>query len=71
MKVTDPVCGMSIESAKAAAAETYQGEQFYFCSAGCRDTFKANPAHYAAKARSASGAAAGHGGHGHGGARHT
>lgn len=63
MKVTDPVCGMSIESGKAAATEQYQGQTFYFCSSRCRDTFKANPAQYAAKG---SGAQAGHGGHGGG-----
>jgi len=66
MKVTDPVCGMSIESGKAAATESYQGQSFYFCSTHCRDTFKAKPAQYAGKGSGASGAGGEHGGHGHG-----
>ena len=66
MKVTDPVCGMSIESGKAAATEQYQGQTFYFCSSRCRDTFKANPAQYASKASRASGAGATQAGHGGG-----
>jgi len=66
MKVTDPVCGMTIESDKAAATERYQGQVYYFCSTGCCDTFKQNPAQYAERP-----AGAGHGGHGRGaGHRH-
>jgi YHS domain-containing protein len=33
--VTDPVCGMEIDSAAAAASEEYQGKTYYFCSEGC------------------------------------
>lgn len=62
MKVTDPVCGMSIESEKAHASETYQGRSYYFCSAPCQSAFKADAAKFAAKA---GGAGAGHGGHHH------
>lgn len=58
MKVTDPVCGMSIESGQARATESYQGQTYYFCSAQCRDTFKTDPARYAGK--SAAGARQGH-----------
>jgi len=64
--MTDPVRGMSLESGKVAATETYQGQSFYFCSTRCRDTFKANPAQYSGKASGAGGAETGHGGHGHG-----
>ena len=60
MKVTDPVCGMSIESEKAHASEKHQGNTYYFCSPQCQRSFKADPAKYAAKA-----APAGHAGHGH------
>lgn len=60
MKVTDPVCGMSIESDKAAARETYQGSSYYFCSPNCQRTFKADPAKFAAKAAPEQ---AGHGAH--------
>lgn len=61
MKVTDPVCGMSIDSEKAHASESYQGRTFYFCSAHCQSSFKADPAKFAAQA----GESAGHGAHGH------
>ena len=50
MKVTDPVCGMSIDSEKAHASETYQGHTYYFCSAHCHRSFKADPVKFAAKA---------------------
>ena len=63
MKVTDPVCGMSIESEKAHASESYQGRSYYFCSAQCQSAFKANPAKFAAKASEAD---ASHGAHHHG-----
>ena len=71
MKVTDPVCGMSVESGQAAATENHDGQTLYFCSTHCRDTFKTNPARYAGKGWGKSGAEAGHGDHGHGtGHRH-
>ena len=47
MQVTDPVCGMSIESEKAAAKEVRQGQTYYFCSASCHDKYKAAPDRYA------------------------
>ncbi|HUZ80301.1 MAG TPA: YHS domain-containing protein [Thermoplasmata archaeon] len=39
-KVKDPVCGMSIESAKAAAQGSYGGKVVYFCSDSCRQTYE-------------------------------
>ncbi len=36
--VNDPVCGMEIEVASAAAQEAYQGTTWYFCSASCVST---------------------------------
>ncbi|HXQ95165.1 MAG TPA: YHS domain-containing protein [Thermoplasmata archaeon] len=36
MKVKDPVCGMTIDSEKAAAKGTYDGETVYFCATGCQ-----------------------------------
>ena len=64
MKVTDPVCEMSVESEKAAATEAYRGQTYYFCSPGCRNSFKTDPAKFAAKAAQP-GAEAGHAGHHH------
>jgi Cu+-exporting ATPase len=45
--VKDPVCGMHIDPATAAASEEYDGKTYYFCSQACRDQFKADPPRYA------------------------
>ncbi len=45
--VTDPVCGMSVDPATAAQHVEYAGQTYYFCSAGCREAFEAQPARYA------------------------
>jgi Cu+-exporting ATPase len=37
---------MTIDSASATEKATYQGQTFYFCSAGCRQQFEANPAKF-------------------------
>ena len=42
----DPVCGMEVEAASAAATREYNGETFYFCSPGCAKNFDADPARY-------------------------
>lgn len=47
MQVTDPVCGMQIDSAKAAATEHFKDRTYYFCSASCRDKFRTAPDRYA------------------------
>lgn len=46
-KVTDPVCGMSVEPATAAARVEHEGATYYFCSSGCAATFRADPGKYA------------------------
>ena len=46
MKVTDPVCGMQLDTAKAAAQVQYQGQTYYFCTEACRKQFEADPAKY-------------------------
>ncbi len=48
--VKDPICGMTIDSAKAAGSSVFQGKTFYFCSAGCKTTFEKNPAKHAKNA---------------------
>jgi Cu+-exporting ATPase len=40
---TDPVCGMSVDPAKALSAE-HNGTKFYFCCQGCATKFQADPA---------------------------
>lgn len=44
--VIDPVCGMEIEEAEAAASRTYKGKTYYFCSQACREKFDQNPEEY-------------------------
>jgi YHS domain-containing protein len=41
--VRDVVCGMMIEPATAAATSEYKGATYYFCAAGCKQEFDANP----------------------------
>lgn len=42
----DPVCGMNV-SADSAHKSVYQDETVFFCSAGCKAKFDADPARYA------------------------
>jgi YHS domain-containing protein len=44
----DPVCGMAVDEKKAAATASYQGKTYYFCSAGCKETFAKAPERYGA-----------------------
>src|SRR5215472_11492208 len=37
----DPLCGMEVDPAHAAAALDADGTRYYFCSTGCRDEFAA------------------------------
>jgi Cu+-exporting ATPase len=42
--VTDPVCGMAFDPAKAGGGSVmHEGHTFTFCSTSCRDRFLANP----------------------------
>lgn len=52
-RVIDPVCGMTVEVARAEGAGLtveYQGRTYAFCRAGCRRAFEEAPDVYAAKA---------------------
>lgn len=42
----DPVCGMKVTD-QSPNLFNYKGKQFYFCSAGCKAKFVADPAKYA------------------------
>ena len=46
----DPVCGMRVNPASAAASEDYAGRTYYFCSRTCHERFEAKPELYAARA---------------------
>jgi Cu+-exporting ATPase len=38
--VRDPVCGMSVETGRAAAHGVYGGNPVYFCSVGCKKKYE-------------------------------
>ena len=42
----DPVCGMDVDSHAAKHTAEHDGHPYYFCSAGCRTKFVANPTAY-------------------------
>lgn len=43
---TDPVCGMAVDPATAAASGTYNGHTYYFCCPHCLQRFQADPERY-------------------------
>nr|WP_294003588.1 heavy metal translocating P-type ATPase [Sphingomonas sp.] len=42
----DPVCGMTVDPAATPHHAHHGGEEYHFCSAGCRTKFVANPDRY-------------------------
>jgi Cu+-exporting ATPase len=54
-KVRDPVCGMMVDPARAAAKFDYEGTTYYFCNPGCLKKFQAQPDVYLSTAPVASG----------------
>ena len=42
----DPVCGMTVDPDKADYSSVHDGETFYFCSGGCKESFDKDPAKY-------------------------
>lgn len=40
MKVKDPICGMTVDTERAAAKGSYDGQMVYFCSVSCQKTFE-------------------------------
>jgi YHS domain-containing protein len=47
--IYDPVCGMDVETKTAAGRVDYQGQTYYFCSAGCKKAFEKDPERYIKK----------------------
>ena len=43
MKVTDPVCSMTIEDNEAVATSSFKGTTYYFCSMPCKEKFDKDP----------------------------
>jgi len=43
MSEIDPVCGMTVDPAKAAGSYDYKGTTYYFCAVSCLERFRADP----------------------------
>ena len=41
--VIDPVCGMAVFPGPKGIITTIDGETYYFCAEGCRQSFEQNP----------------------------
>jgi Cu+-exporting ATPase len=48
-QVKDPVCGMTVDPARAAGKYDYQGTTYYFCAKACEQRFAADPERYLSK----------------------
>jgi len=42
----DPVCGMTVDPSRAKATHVHAGKKYYFCCAGCKEKFSADPPKY-------------------------
>ncbi|MBU2533916.1 MAG: HAD-IC family P-type ATPase, partial [Alphaproteobacteria bacterium] len=42
----DPVCGMIVDKAQTSLTHRHEGHDYFFCSAGCRTKFAADPEAY-------------------------
>ena len=49
----DPVCGMTVDPARAAGHVDHEGTAYYFCSKGCVAKFTATPDAYLSGKREA------------------
>jgi xanthine dehydrogenase accessory factor len=45
-EAVDPVCGMTVAADESSYPLEHEGATYYFCSAGCRREFEADPAAY-------------------------
>lgn len=61
-QVTDPVCGMTVDTTTAKNQSEYQGQSYYFCSPGCKKAFDKEPDKYLGQGqdKSGGGSQAGH-----------
>jgi YHS domain-containing protein len=44
--VTDPVCGMDVVPSTTDVTAEIDGDTYYFCAEGCRNSFVKNPQKY-------------------------
>ncbi len=54
MKVTDPVCGMTIDIKDAVATSQYKGQTYHFCAEVCKEDFDKDPESFVEKKESQS-----------------
>jgi xanthine dehydrogenase accessory factor len=47
----DPVCGMTVSADRSSYPVEHEGVTYYFCCAGCRQSFQENPAAYLKESR--------------------
>jgi YHS domain-containing protein len=52
----DPICGMTVDVEHAEYRSFQKGETYYFCSAGCKETFDSDPGKYIARSKKGPGA---------------
>jgi Cu+-exporting ATPase len=57
--VRDPVCGMKVDPSSARHRSVHEGRDVYFCCAGCKAKFDAEPARYQAGGQRAAGGCCG------------
>lgn len=50
--VIDPVCGMTVDPKESAGSVEHEGKVYHFCSRGCVEKFKKNPAQFLKKGAS-------------------
>ena len=62
----DPVCGMSVDRETAKHRFSHQGQDYFFCSARCRERFEAEPQKFLQARNAEAAAGAAHAGHHHG-----
>lgn len=39
----DPVCGMEVDEATAAASTEHKGQTYFFCAPACKEQFEKEP----------------------------
>lgn len=47
----DPICGMSVDTVSAKYRSEYSGHAYFFCCAGCKQSFEREPERYVATMR--------------------
>ena len=50
-EAVDPVCGMTVAAGRSSFPLEHHGVTYYFCCAGCRQAFEADPAAYLKESR--------------------